>query len=110
VGEVVASVRVVIDPSKTAGEDVVGATDISTEGSTPAFASVVDSIKADAMGGVVINVGVFDPSAVVGRDAVSEVEIVANGVGEEDSNNTATVGDFVVTISATAVGDVVVVV
>ncbi len=58
-GEVLASVRAVIDPSKTAGEDVVGATDIATEGSTPASPTAVDSIEADVMGDVVINVGVF---------------------------------------------------
>ena len=100
-----------IDPSKTGGEDVVGATDIAVGDSAPASATVVGSVEAVVVGEVVRIVGAFDPSEVGGRDAVSVVgEMVVNAAddGEEDSNNTPTVGEVVVTVGATRVGEVVV--
>ena len=100
-----------IDPSKAAGEDVVGATKIAMGESASASATVVGSIEAVVVGEVVRTVGAFDPSEVGGRDAVSVVgEMVVNAAddGEEDSNNTPTVGEVVVAVGATRVGEVVV--
>jgi len=97
-----------IDPSKTAGEDVVGATEIAMGESAPASATVVGSIEAVVVGEVVRTVGAFDPSEVGGRDAVSVGEMVVNAadVGEDDSINSPTVGEVVVAVRATTVGEV----
>jgi hypothetical protein len=99
-----------IDPSKAAGEDVVGATKIAMGESASASATVVGSIEAVVVGEVVRTVGAFDPSEVGGRDAVSVGEMVVNAadVGEDDSINTPTVGEVVVAVRATTVGEVVV--